>query len=53
MQNKGMAPKKEKCVMSRKQKMPLRELLNRFGTEENCRDYLVAQRWPDGFVCPK
>ena len=39
--------------MSRKQKMPLRELLNRFGTEENCRDYLVAQRWPDGFVCPK
>lgn len=39
--------------MSRKQKMPLREFLNRFGTEERCRDYLAAQRWPDGFVCPK
>ena len=39
--------------MSRKQKMPLREFLNRFGTEESCRDYLAAQRWPDGFVCPK
>ena len=30
--------------MSRKQKMPLSEFLNRFGT---------AQRWPGGFVCPK
>lgn len=39
--------------MSRKQKMPLREFLNRFGTEESCRDYLAAQRWPDGFICPK
>ena len=39
--------------MSRKQEMPLSEFLNRFGTEESCRDYLAAQRWPDGFVCPK
>ena len=25
----------------------------RFATEEACRDYLTASRWPDGFRCPK
>lgn len=39
--------------MSRKQRMPLSEFLRRFGTNESCRDYLAAQRWPQGFVCPK
>ena len=39
--------------MSRKQRMPLSEFLRRFGTDESCRDYLAAQRWPQGFVCPK
>src|SRR5215218_6887318 len=24
----------------------------RFATEEACREYLFASRWPDGFVCP-
>jgi len=24
----------------------------RFATEDACRDYLFASRWPDGFVCP-
>ena len=24
----------------------------RFGTEEACREYLFASRWPEGFVCP-
>lgn len=33
--------------------MPLSEFLNRFRTVENCRDYLAAQRWQDGFICPK
>jgi transposase-like protein len=23
----------------------------RFGSDEQCRDYLVRQRWPDGFCC--
>ena len=32
--------------------MPLSEFLNRFRTVENCRDYLAAQRWQDGFICP-
>jgi transposase-like protein len=29
------------------------EFRERFATEESCRDYLVALRWPDGFVCPQ
>lgn len=29
------------------------EFHERFATEEACREYLSAVRWPDGFVCPK
>lgn len=28
------------------------EFERRFATEENCRDYLISLRWPDGFRCP-
>jgi transposase-like protein len=28
------------------------EFQRRFGTEEACREYLFASRWPQGFVCP-
>jgi len=28
------------------------EFERRFATEENCRDYLVSLRWPNGFRCP-
>jgi len=28
------------------------EFQQRFATEEACREYLFASRWPDGFVCP-
>jgi len=28
------------------------EFQERFATEEACRDYLFASRWPEGFVCP-
>jgi transposase-like protein len=28
------------------------EFQERFATEQACRDYLFASRWPDGFVCP-
>lgn len=31
----------------------LPELERRFSTEEDCRQYLAALRWPDGFVCPR
>ncbi len=29
------------------------EFRERFATEDACRDYLVALRWPEGFVCPQ
>jgi transposase-like protein/ribosomal protein L37AE/L43A len=28
------------------------EFQERFGTEEACREYLFASRWPEGFRCP-
>lgn len=31
----------------------LMELEKRFASEEACRDYLFALRWPEGFVCPR
>ena len=31
----------------------LMELERRFSTEEACRAYLFALRWPEGFVCPR
>jgi transposase-like protein len=31
----------------------LLELERRFATEQACREYLFALRWPDGFVCPR
>lgn len=31
----------------------LMELEKRFSTDQACRDYLFALRWPDGFVCPR
>jgi transposase-like protein len=31
----------------------LPEFEERFGNEQQCRDYLAKVRWPDGFVCPK
>jgi len=29
------------------------EMEKRFATEEACRAYVLALRWPDGFVCPR
>lgn len=29
------------------------EFERRFAGEQACRDYLVALRWPDGFICPR
>ncbi len=33
--------------------MNLPELIERFGSEDKCRAYLEALRWPDGVVCPR
>ena len=29
------------------------EFQEKYGTEEQCREYLLKKRWPKGFVCPK
>jgi len=33
--------------------MTFQEFIKRFSTEEQCRNYLFALRFPNGFVCPK
>jgi transposase-like protein/Zn ribbon nucleic-acid-binding protein len=33
--------------------MTFDELVNRFATEEQCREYLYMLRFPNGFLCPK
>lgn len=32
--------------------LSLPEFMDRYGTEEQCEQALVAARWPSGFVCP-
>ena len=32
--------------------MTMVEFMERFNTEEKCREYLYKTRWPEGFVCP-
>ncbi len=29
------------------------EFQRRFATDKACLEYLIASRWPDGFVCPR
>lgn len=33
--------------------MTVKEFRSRFGDESQCGQYLIAQRWPSGFVCPR
>jgi len=33
--------------------MTFQEFIKKFSTEEQCREYLFALRFPNGFVCPK
>ncbi len=39
--------------MSEEYPTTLMELEKRFSTNEGCRKYLFALRWPDGWVCPR
>jgi len=38
---------------SAKEPTTLQEAIAYFADPVNCRNYLVAQRWPDGVTCPK
>lgn len=33
--------------------MDLQEITKKFGTEEQCRDYIYSIRWKDGYRCPR
>ena len=39
---------KQKC-----KQISIKTHMERFATEELCREYLAKVRWPEGFVCPK
>lgn len=39
--------------MAAAEKIGFREFRERFATEESCRDFLMKQRFPNGFVCPR
>ena len=39
--------------MAKKGKYALGTYLKQFGTEKQCWEYLAAQRWKDGYVCPE
>jgi transposase-like protein len=42
---------KKKC--STKSDINLVSLIERFGTDENCRTYLTELKWPNGIECPR
>jgi transposase-like protein len=39
--------------MSQQENMNMLDFIDKFKTEESCRQYLYVKRWPNGFVCPK
>lgn len=39
--------------MAKVKGLPLGAFLKRFSTERACQEYLAAQRWKEGYVCPK
>ena len=40
-------------MAAKKQAMNLTTLMENFHSEERCRDYLAALRWPNGVACPR
>ena len=35
------------------EEMTFKEFIDRFKSEEDCREHFFKMRWPNGFVCPK
>ena len=48
-----MAPKKSGPGKSYRKGMSLVQAVRKFSTEEAAEAWFVAQRWPDGVICPK
>ena len=39
--------------MAKATPISFKEFRTKFATEEDCRNYLFEERFPEGFVCPK
>jgi transposase-like protein len=39
--------------MAQQEGMNMISFMEKFGTDEKCREYLYKVRWPEGFICPK
>lgn len=39
--------------MAKRKQYPLGTFMKQFATEEQCREYLAACRWKEGYVCPE
>jgi transposase-like protein len=39
--------------MAQREAMTMIDFMEKFDTDEKCREYLYRTQWPDGFVCPK
>ena len=39
--------------MAKAERITFKEFRTRFATEEDCRNYMFAQRFPNGFICSK
>jgi transposase-like protein len=39
--------------MAQQEELNMLTFMERFDTDEKCREYLYKVRWPNGFVCPK
>jgi len=48
-----MATKTSKTPKAKRQEFDLPALIERFGSEDRCREYLEGLRWPNGTECPR
>jgi len=39
--------------VAQQEEMNMITFMEKFGTDEKCREYMYTVRWPDGFICPK
>jgi transposase-like protein len=39
--------------MAQREAMNMIDFMEKFDTEEKCREYLYNLRWPEGYICPK
>ena len=39
--------------MAKQESVGFMEFIEKYSTEEDCREHLFEIRWPNGFICPK